>query len=135
MGLTNEHVGTKILAKIKIYVLTRAELHITLCYEIPVSFTVVRELWDGLMSKQRGSFENTKMLKDIWKSIFTNINLFSLAAETLFFWFVSWQKRYIYQDLIEKKLKRAKIKSRLLYPAMFLWRSLVAPGGAIYAFT
>ena len=26
MGLTNEHVGPKILAKIKIYVLTRAEL-------------------------------------------------------------------------------------------------------------
>ena len=37
MGLTNEHVGPKILAKIKIYVLTRAELLITLCYEIPCS--------------------------------------------------------------------------------------------------
>ena len=35
MGLTNEYVGPKILAKIKIYVLTRAELLITLCYEIP----------------------------------------------------------------------------------------------------
>ena len=35
MGLTNEHVGPKILAKIKIYVLTRAELLFTLCYEIP----------------------------------------------------------------------------------------------------
>ena len=39
MGLTNEHVGPKILAKIKIYVLTRAELLITLCYEIPCSLT------------------------------------------------------------------------------------------------
>ena len=38
MGLTNEHVGPKILAKIKIYVLTRAELLITLCYEIPCNF-------------------------------------------------------------------------------------------------
>ena len=35
MCLTNEHVGPKILAKIKICVLTRAELLITLCYEIP----------------------------------------------------------------------------------------------------
>ena len=35
MGLTNENVGPKILAKIKIYVLTRAELLITLCNEIP----------------------------------------------------------------------------------------------------
>ena len=35
MGLTNEHVGPKILAKIKIYALTRAELLFNLCYEIP----------------------------------------------------------------------------------------------------
>ena len=35
MGLTNEHVGPKILAKIKIYVLTRAELLFQVCYEIP----------------------------------------------------------------------------------------------------
>ena len=35
MGLTNEHVGPKILAKIKIYVLTKAELLFQVCYEIP----------------------------------------------------------------------------------------------------
>ena len=35
MGLTNENVGPKILAKIKIYVLTRAELLFKVCYEIP----------------------------------------------------------------------------------------------------
>jgi hypothetical protein len=35
MGLTTEHVGPKILAKTKIYVLTRAELLFNLCYEIP----------------------------------------------------------------------------------------------------
>ena len=35
MGLTNEHVGPKIVAKIKIYVLTRDELLFNLCYEIP----------------------------------------------------------------------------------------------------
>ena len=35
MALTNEHVGPMILAKIKIYVFTRAELLIHLCYKIP----------------------------------------------------------------------------------------------------
>ena len=35
MGLTNEHVGLKILAKVKTYVLTRAELLFQVCYEIP----------------------------------------------------------------------------------------------------
>ena len=38
MGLTNENVGPKILAKIKIYVLTRAELLFKVCYEIPCNF-------------------------------------------------------------------------------------------------
>ena len=39
MGLSYEHVlvGSKILAKIKIYTLDRAELLIILCYEIPCS--------------------------------------------------------------------------------------------------
>ena len=35
MSLSNEHIGSKILAKIKLYILTRAELLFTLCYEIP----------------------------------------------------------------------------------------------------
>ena len=35
MGLTNENLGPKILAKIKIYVLARAELLFKVCYEIP----------------------------------------------------------------------------------------------------
>ena len=35
MPLSHEHLGSKIPAKIKIYTLTRAELLITLCYEIP----------------------------------------------------------------------------------------------------
>ena len=38
MGLTNENLGTKILAKIKIYVLTRGELLFHVCYEIPCKF-------------------------------------------------------------------------------------------------
>ena len=53
MGLTNEHVEPKILAKIKIYVLTRAGLLFTLCYEIPCklhsqsSQTLVEMGWIG----------------------------------------------------------------------------------------
>ena len=47
MGLTNEHVGPKILAKIKIYVLTRAELLFNLCYEIPCTFSMaLYHKWD-----------------------------------------------------------------------------------------
>ena len=42
MGLTNEHVGPSILAKIKTYVLTRAELLITLCYETPCTLFSVK---------------------------------------------------------------------------------------------
>ena len=35
MGLSHEHVGPKILEKVQIYILTRAELLFTLCSEIP----------------------------------------------------------------------------------------------------
>ena len=35
MPLSHKHVGSKILEKIKIYTLTRAELLFNLCYEIP----------------------------------------------------------------------------------------------------
>ena len=35
MSLSHEHVGSKIPAKINTYMLTRAELLFTLCYEIP----------------------------------------------------------------------------------------------------
>ena len=35
MGLSHEHAESKILEKIQIYILTRAELLFTLCIEIP----------------------------------------------------------------------------------------------------
>ena len=38
MGLSHEHVGPKILAKIEIYEFTRANLKSTLCYEIPCTW-------------------------------------------------------------------------------------------------
>ena len=42
MGLSHEPVGPKILAKLKIYILTRAELLFSLCYEIPC---IMRKVW------------------------------------------------------------------------------------------
>ena len=44
MPLSNEHVGSKILAKIKMYTLTGAELLFTLCYEIPCKSISVLKL-------------------------------------------------------------------------------------------
>ena len=38
MPFSHEHIGSKIPAKIQIYILTRAELLITLCYEIPCTW-------------------------------------------------------------------------------------------------
>ena len=65
MGLTNDHVGSKILAKIKFYILTRVELLFTLCYEIPciinnlfIYFTDV--LGEGCIKK--GSFCPTEKI-------------------------------------------------------------------------
>ena len=48
MSLTNEHVGPMILAKIKIYVFTRAELLFQVCYETPCIAL--------LYSRRRGSW-------------------------------------------------------------------------------
>ena len=41
MPLTYEHVGSKKPAKINTYMLTRAELLITLCYEIPCIIVIM----------------------------------------------------------------------------------------------
>ena len=51
MGLTNEKVGPKILAKIKIYVLTRAELLFKVCYEIPCNRyqNIIFEIPQGIL--------------------------------------------------------------------------------------
>ena len=51
MGLTNENVGPKILAKIKIYVLTRAELLFKVCYEIPCTFPLKTKIREKLKKR------------------------------------------------------------------------------------
>ena len=43
MGLSHKHAGPKILAKIQIYILTRAELLFTLCPEIP--YKIGQPVW------------------------------------------------------------------------------------------
>ena len=54
MSISHEHVGPKVSAKIKIYILTRAELLFSLCYEIPcineIKLTVSSNL-DMIFSK------------------------------------------------------------------------------------
>ena len=67
MGLTNENVGPKILAKIKIYVLTRAELLFKVCYEIPcicewISFVVMEDALRGNSLNLLHKFGNTLSL-------------------------------------------------------------------------
>ena len=53
MSLSLEHVGPKIQEKIKIYVLTRAELLFPLCYEIPcIRHVFVRVLEESSARKK-----------------------------------------------------------------------------------
>ena len=70
MPVNNEQVGPKILAKIKIYVLTRAELLFNLCYEIPCMQTI-----HDFDSKFRGKLLNLIIAntKYICNSIFVNL--------------------------------------------------------------
>ena len=66
MGLTNEHVGLKILTKNKIHVLTRAELLFKVCYEIPCIIKLER-----MFENRKRTFENrkgrSKTVKDVGK--------------------------------------------------------------------
>jgi hypothetical protein len=67
MSLSHEHVGSKIPAKINTYMLTIAELHIYLCYEIPcmcdnnvaknfkLNFVMLRIFFQRLKSYQLAS--------------------------------------------------------------------------------
>ena len=67
MLLSHEHVGSKIPAKIQIYILTRAELLITLCYEIPCTSEIFGEFKVSLSLYQAMSstyiFYYTKVIK------------------------------------------------------------------------
>jgi hypothetical protein len=59
MCLSHEHVGSKIPAKINTYMLTRAELLIHLCYEIPCSKRTSKcECCEVRFTSQEIVFEN-----------------------------------------------------------------------------
>ena len=55
MSLSHKHVGIKMLAKIKIYTLTRAELLFPLCYEIPCNVPGYKEATVGWRQPTVGS--------------------------------------------------------------------------------
>ena len=58
MGLSHEHVEPQVLANIKLYILTRAELLFPLCYEIPCRILNIRKVLIGL---------NIKFFKFFWQ--------------------------------------------------------------------
>ena len=70
MLLSHEHVESKIPAKIQIYILTRAEILITLCYEIPCTYLPLKSAKDFHFSTkifhsyacEEWKFENIKIL-------------------------------------------------------------------------
>ena len=62
MPLSHEHVGSKILEKIKMYTLTRAKLLFNLCYEIPCT-TMMTQV-DSFRSFF-GEIDNSKNLFEI----------------------------------------------------------------------
>ena len=82
MGLTNEHVGPKILAKIKIYVLTRAELLFTLCYEIPCKSCDV-------VKKKSRIFKNSFKLYKLMNSIV-------LAHQKMLLWLARAERHFVF---------------------------------------
>ena len=51
LGLSNEHIGSKILAKIYLYILTRVVSLFTFCYEIPCMSFLFAKVIDGLTKK------------------------------------------------------------------------------------
>ena len=64
MGLSHEHAESKILEKIQIYILTRAELLFTLCYEIPCIWYWLAVIWIWAWHNfllPFNSFGNTKL--------------------------------------------------------------------------
>ena len=81
MSLSHEHVGPKILGKIKIYVLTRAELLFPLCYEIPCTYVGSLFCTFVLYSTQRTNF--CKLMIQSYLVLSRLINLVSTKEDFL----------------------------------------------------
>ena len=72
MALSHKDVGPKILAKIKIYILTRAELIFNLCYEIPCRYQFLKNLCQFLL------------ILDLWGITFQAVVVIGLGNDLLF---------------------------------------------------
>jgi hypothetical protein len=66
MALSHEHVGSKILVDIKIYILARAELLCPLCYEIPVLSAVFVYFSSLCVSGRRESLNKNVLHKKMF---------------------------------------------------------------------
>ena len=66
MSLSHEHVGSKIPAKINTFMLTRAELLIHLCYEIPCIRIrkCLKKMWDHKEATLSKALKNEKECQD-----------------------------------------------------------------------
>ena len=91
MPPSHKHVGFKMLAKIKIYILTRAELFLNLCYEIPCTTRFIwRPHWFPnllFMPSLLPSHQNETKIKKkltLW-SLRLNVSLESWPLNTWFY--------------------------------------------------
>ena len=112
MPLSHEHVGPKILAKIKIYDLTRAELLCSLCYEIPlykIKFDFL--FWIVPLSQSRHLllliFHKKKEVSDDFETIFVKTGLSFVAAQLVGKSFTVKQSVFCHQ-FCHSKISRAR---------------------------
>ena len=121
MPLSHEHVGSKILAKIKIYILTRAELLINLCYEIPCRLgqslrTKIqsRSLW---VSSGQGQVLEYSLCKNTNEGIVHNFSHLSNKRG-------GWNKRR--GGAKNAKSKNMEVEVLQLESSSFLFRQLIS---------
>ena len=93
MPLSHEHVGSKISAKIKIYIFTRAELLITLCNEIPCTIDRRNYPWP-IIAEGKGETRSCGFIPHILLAIFL--------------WGSFLQKSDSRSVVLERKLNQAK---------------------------
>ena len=119
--IKHEHVGSKILAKIKIYILTKAELLFTLCYEIPCRSILV---WHKIFGPAQTIFwtcRRTRHKSNLWIPKFVFIVRF---ITFLVFWFFGRFGQSQQSSLFTLK-KNAHFSKDLLFFPCFLKRDQV----------
>ena len=90
MALSHKHVGSKILPKIKLYIHTRAELLINLCYEIPCTIHIWR-LYQSINQNLSSIFDLfDRRMNQTGRTTF-KLNLFYLDSGLIFS--IHWKKK------------------------------------------